>query len=321
MLSANYVGNKGWQEINQNLFANAYSAAGFQGLPTAAPDARFGEIRQLNNQGWSNYNGLVSSLRWRITQNFTGNFSYTWSHALDTCSNDCLEPFNALTALSLRYQVSPLGLGGAGVNYSNADYDIRHSINMNYVYTLPTGIFHGWMKPVLGGWTVAGTLYFHTGYPFSVVDTSVRSKNSVLNASGIATQSFLADYIGGPMDASCTTPNVACSSLTPALFLTASQQRNFGNIARNSWRGPNYFDTDLTLNKTFALTERFHLLIGANFFNVLNHPNFDLPVNNLALGNFGTITNTVSAPTSAYGSFQGSAVSGRVVQTQVKLTF
>ncbi|MBV8071022.1 MAG: hypothetical protein JO270_14025, partial [Acidobacteriaceae bacterium] len=91
--------------------------------------------------------------------------------------------------------------------------------------------------------------------------------------------------------------------------------------ARNSWRGPGYFDTDLTLNKTFSITERFRLLIGANFFNILNHPNFDLPVNNVALGNFGTITSTVSAPTSAYGSFQGSAVSGRVIQTQVKLTF
>ena len=324
LLSANYVGNKGYQEINQTLFANAYSSLGFQGLPTSAPDPRFGEIRQLNNNGWSNYNGLVSSLKWRITQNFTGNFSYTWSHALDTCSNDCLEPFNALTAVSLRYQVSPLGLRSPGLNYSNADYDIRHSINMNYVYTLPTSMFqHGWAKEILGGWTVAGTLFFHTGYPYSVVDSSVRSNkaNAVANAAGIATQTFLADYIGGPMDASCTTPNVGCPAMAPSLFLTAGQQHNFGNIARNSWRGPNYFDTDLNLNKTFALTERFHLLIGANFFNILNHPNFDLPVNNLALGSFGVIQSTVSAPTSAYGSFQGSAVSGRVIQTQVKLTF
>jgi hypothetical protein len=324
LLSMNYVGNKGYQELNQTLFANAYSPVGFQGLPLTAPDARFGEIRQLNNQGWSNYNGFVTALRWHVTNNFTGNFSYTWSHALDTCSNDCLEPFNALTAVSLRYQVSPLGLYNPGLNYSNADYDIRHSLNMNYVYNVPSSMFHNWLaKELLGGWTVAGTLYFHTGYPFSVVDSGVRSNaaNKVSNASGIATQTFIADYIGGPMNASCTTPNVPCAALSPSLFLTAAQQHNFGNIARNSWRGPNYFDTDLTVNKSFALTERFHLLIGANFFNVLNHPNFDLPVNNLALGNVGVIQNTVSAPTSAYGSFQGSAVSGRVIQSQVKLTF
>jgi hypothetical protein len=315
------VGNKGYQELNATLFANAYSAAGFQGLPTAAPDPRFGEIRQLNNQGWSNYNGFVTALKWHVTNNFTGNFSYTWSHALDTCSNDCLEPFNALTDVSLRYQISPLGLYNPGLNYSNADYDIRHSLNMNYVYNVPSAMFHNWFaKEVLGGWTVAGTLYFHTGYPFSVVDSSVRTKNGISNASGIATQTFLADYVGPLENASCTMPNVPCAALSPTLFLPAAAQHDFGNIARNSFRGPNYFDTDLTLNKSFALTERFHLLIGANFFNVLNHPNFDLAGNNSAT-NLGTILGTVSAPTSAYGSFQGSAVSGRVIQSQVKLTF
>lgn len=320
LLSLNYVGNKGYQELNETLFANAYSTTGFQGLPTAAPDPRFGEIRQLNNQGWSNYNGFVTSLRWRVTSNFTGNFSYTWSHALDTCSNDCLEPFNALTDVSLRYQISPLGLYNPGLNYGPADYDIRHSLNMNYVYNVPSTMFHNWLaKEALGGWTVAGTLYFHTGYPFSVVDSSVRSAGKVSNAAGIATQTFIADYIGTGQT-SCTTPNAACAALNPAFFVAASAQKNFGNLGRNSFRGPNYFDTDLTLNKSFALTERFHLLIGANFFNILNHPNFDLPVNNTAT-NLGVIQNTVSAPTSAYGSFQGSAVSGRVIQTQVKLTF
>ncbi|MBV9763233.1 MAG: carboxypeptidase regulatory-like domain-containing protein [Acidobacteriaceae bacterium] len=318
MLSVNYVGNKGYQEVNQTLFANEYSKKGFQGLPTSAPDPRFGEIRELNNDGWSNYNGMVSSFRWRKGSNFSGSVSYTWSHALDTCSNGCLEPFNALTAVSLRYQVSPLSLNA--VNYSNADYDVRHSLNANYVYTLPNSYFHNWLtREVLGGWTAAGTVFWHTGYPFSVVDSGVRSKGGVKNASGIATQPFIADLTGGPINASCTTPNTPCFSTD--LFVPASGQHNYGNIARNSFRGPGYFDTDLTVNKTFSIHERFQLLIGANFFNLLNHPNFDLPVNNLALGNFGTITSTVSAPTSAYGSFQGSAVSGRVIQTQVKLTF
>jgi hypothetical protein len=317
MVSLNYVGNKGYQEINQDLFNNQYSTTGFQGLPTSAPDPRFGEIRELGSQGYSNYNGLVSSFRWRLTSNFTGNFSYTWSHALDTCSNSCLEPFNALTATSLRYQVSPLGQNG--VNYSNADYDVRHSLNANYVYTLPSSSFHNWLtKGALGGWTVAGTFFFHSGYPFSIVDSGVRS-GQVSNGSGIATQSFIADYLGGSINPSCTTPNVPCFSTS--LFAAASAQHDYGNIARNAFRGPGYFDTDLTLNKTFAIRERLRLLIGANAFNILNHPNFDLPANNIAGGNFGTIQNTVSAPTSAYGSFQGSAVSGRVIQTQVKLTF
>ena len=193
LASVNFVGNHGYDEINQTLFANQYSPVGFQGLPTTAPDARFGEIRELNNAGWSNYEGLVSSFRWRPSSDFTGTFSYTYGHALDTCSNSCLEPFNALTAVSLRYQISPLGLGA--LNYGNADYDVRHSISANYVYTLSARHFsNSILREVLGGWTAAGTVFFHTGYPFSVVDSSVRADASVKNASGIATQTFLADY-------------------------------------------------------------------------------------------------------------------------------
>jgi len=317
MGSVNYVGNSGYQELNQTLFANAYSAKGFANLPTSAPDTRFGEIRQLNNQGYSNYNGLVTSVKWRMASNFSGQFSYTWSHALDTCSNECLEPFNALSAVSLRYQVSPASL--RSLNYSNADYDIRHSINANYVYQVPNSYFHNAIaKGVLGGWTVAGTFFFHSGYPFSIINSGVRS-GQVSNASGIATQQFLADFLGGSSYQSCTDPNISCYSKSQ--FAAAASQHDFGNIPRNSFRGPGYFDTDLNVNKVFAIHERYQLKVGMYFFNILNHPNFDLPINNVASGSFGQIQNTVSAPTSAYGSFQGSAVSGRVIQTQVKFTF
>jgi hypothetical protein len=322
LASVNYVGNHGYDEINQTLFSNEYSATGFQGLPTAAPDARFGEIRELNNAGRSNYNGLVTSVKVRLASDLTGSFSYTFAHSLDTCSNSCLEPFNALTAVSLRYQISPLGLNA--LNYGNSDYDVRHSLNANYVYTVsPRHFSNSILRQTLGGWTAAGTFFFHTGYPFSVVDSSVRTKEGVKNASGIATQPFLADYLGGLTTNVCNTPsdgNYACFGGASA-FALPTAQNNYGNLARNSFRGPGYFDTDLNVNRVFSIHERFRLMVGAYFYNVLNHPNFDLPNNNVAVGNFGQILSTVSAPSSAYGSFQGSAVSGRVIQTQVKFSF
>jgi hypothetical protein len=92
-------------------------------------------------------------------------------------------------------------------------------------------------------------------------------------------------------------------------------------MPRNSFRGPSYFDTDINLNKTFAVRERYKLMVGAFFFNVLNHPNFDQPNNSVTSGTFGTIESSVSAPTSAYGSFMGSAVSGRLIQTVIKFSF
>jgi len=316
LLSVNYVGNHGYDEFNQTLLDNAYAKNGFLGLPTTVPDPRFAQIRELNNQSYSNYEGMVASFRWRMSSQFSGQFNYTLGHSLDTCSNACIEPFNLLSAPSIRNQLSPLSL--SSLNYSSSDYDARHTISANYVYTVPRRFHNGVLNNVLGGWTAAGTFLFHTGYPFSIVNTSVRS-GQISNATGIASDVVLADYLGGPGYPSCTTPNVFCYSKSQ--FAAASAQHDFGNVPRNSFRGPGYFDTDINVNKTFAIHEKYQLLFGAYLFNVLNHANFDLPFNNVATGTFGQILSTVGPPTSAYGSFQGSAVSGRVIQTQIKFTF
>jgi hypothetical protein len=314
MGSLNYVGNHGVDEVNQNPLMNAYSAKGFQGVPTTVPDPRFGQVRELNNIGYSYYDGLVASLRWHLGHQFSGQFNFDWGHALDTCSNSCLEPFNALSSVSVRNQLNPLALNG--VNYSNADYDTRHTVNSNYVYTVPSHFGNKMMNSVVGGWTLAGTILFHSGYPFAIVDSSVRSQ--VSNSSGLSTAVVLADYLGTGYP-SCTTPNTAC--YTKSMFTAAASQHDWGNIPRNSFRGPNYFDTDFNLNKSFTYMERYKLTVGAYFFNILNHPNFDLPYNNVATGTFGQILSSVSAPSSAYGSFMGSAVSGRLVQLVVKFAF
>jgi len=317
LLSVNYVGNHGFDEMIQQFSGNAFSKAGLAGLPTSAPDPRFGEIIEVNNHGWSNYDGLVTSFKWRMNAQFSGQFSYTWGHALDTCSNNCVpEPFNAATAPSLRSQFNPLNL--SSLNYSNADYDVRHSLNANYLYTLPAQYFHNpILKATLGGWTASGTFFYHSSYPFSIVDPGVLSQFG--NLSGKVTQPFLADFLGGSSYPSCTSPDTVCYSKSE--FATKSEQRDFGNIPRNSFRGPAYFDTDLNLRKAFVVAEKYNLSIGASFFNVLNHPNFDLPVNNVASGLFGQIISTVAEPTSAYGAVAGSTVSGRVIQTLLKFSF
>lgn len=86
-------------------------------------------------------------------------------------------------------------------------------------------------------------------------------------------------------------------------------------------RGPSFFDTDLNVTKNFKLTERVGLAIGANFFNVLNHPNFDVPNNVANAGNFGSITNSVSPATSPYGAFLSVPLTGRIVQLNGRITF
>ena len=154
------------------------------------------------------------------------------------------------------------------------------------------------------------------GYPFSVLDTGVRSAQSVVNASGLATQSW---------------PIISADSVTRAAprrtYLAIRRPvRHLRKPTRSRQHPAQFFPRAQLLRyrpehqQDFTFRERYKFEIGAFFFNVLNHPNFDCPSTTWHR-NFGKILETVSAPTSAYGSFQGSAVSGRVIQTQVKFTF
>ena len=86
-------------------------------------------------------------------------------------------------------------------------------------------------------------------------------------------------------------------------------ETDFG-MPRSSFYGPGYFDIDTSTFENFSIKER-----------LLNHPNFANPSGNISAPGLGLIGSTVSAPTSPYGAFQGSAVSGRVATLTGRFTF
>jgi hypothetical protein len=86
-------------------------------------------------------------------------------------------------------------------------------------------------------------------------------------------------------------------------------------------RGPNYFDTDLSIFKNFKITERFTFTFGATAYNLFNHPNFDQPQADVASPQFGQIVTTINPPTSIYGSFLHGDASVRALQSQLKLSW
>ncbi len=80
VVSANYVGNKGYDELVQFPYLNGF---GFGGLPTTPIDTRVKSVTQLQNTGVSNYNGITVSLQEQVTHGLSGRFNYTYAHALD----------------------------------------------------------------------------------------------------------------------------------------------------------------------------------------------------------------------------------------------
>jgi len=324
-----YTGNHGYDIITLNPWLNAFCktascAAGqpFGGVIGSTPtDPRFNEIVDLNNAGYSNYDGITAVFKVRPTHGFSGAMSYTWGHDLDTCSNNCLLPFVANTLVSLRYQTSPLLPGTA---YGNADYDVRHNFNLNYIYQSPASGSSALMKHLIGGWRLAGTLFFHTGLPWSPVDLASRS--DLGNVTGLRNGTPLATFAGAVPNASCgRSAAEAGAGIGGAPCVTASEfavgTDGFGNHSRNSLRGPGFFDSDMSLTKTFKFGERMGFAVGATAFNVLNHQNFDLPVNSVTSGLLGSIVATAGSNTSPYGAFFGVPLNGRILQVTGKFTF
>jgi hypothetical protein len=166
---------------------------------------------------------------------------------------------------------------------------------------------------------VSGSLFTHTGFPFTVEDFNAESNLGGQNFGG----PIFATYLNNSTSmVACNSPDHPC--LTASQFApTSGNPGRFGEQGRNMFFGPGYFNTDLGINKITSLPgwESARFSLGFQFFNVLNHPNFGQPVNNVADPQFGQILNTVSPPTSIFGSGLGADASARLIQVRGSLTF
>jgi hypothetical protein len=328
VLSLAYVGNHGYHEPVQNQSVNAFGVnngspgfdgpINFTGLPTTAPNQSFGAVNEVGNGAVSNYNGLLVGVS-RHTKSLTLNFNYGWSHALDEISNGGILGFGQFGANYL----TPVNPNNLKQNYGNSDYDTRQNITASYVYMLP---YFGGPKLLTEGWQVSGTVFHHTGFPFSVVDGALQASN--FGGSGFP--GFLAAQVNGVKScggsaifntATGVTAN-PCAIANPGNFVDPT---GFGQQRRNQIVAPSYTNTDFSILKGFKMpiphsdTGRFQ--VGAQFFNLFNHPNFGTPINDLANPNFGATTTTVSTPTSILGSFLGGDASPRLIQLKGTITF
>jgi hypothetical protein len=341
-MQLNYVGNHGIYEAVQNAGVNAFcdiacfgplglgnSIGGFLGLPAAATDSRFGTLTEIQSGARSNYNGLTASLLRRFSS-LQFQFNYTWSHALDEVSNAGILPFNFNTNTSVLTPQNPFNI--RQYNYGNADYDIRNYFSANYTWDVPFKFHNGVESAALGGWTIGGTIFARTGTPFTAIDSTAtgilgtENFGGSLNGTGAFIFSNWNNQGGTTCSSGAVNPNTPCylgpSAPSGVANFTAAVN-GFGAQRRNQIYGPHFFDTDLSVTKNFKIPgwESGRFGVGATFFNLFNHPNFDQPVQDVQNSSFGNILLNVSPPTSIYGSFLGADSSPRVIQLTAKIEF
>jgi hypothetical protein len=356
-IHAQYVGTRavnqpyltqvnGYQTVCPGCFAPFPYVQPTDPRRTGAIDPRFGAVTQFSTGANSHYNGLQMTAMKRLGSGFMGQLNYTWSRCMDTVSNGGFLQFSAGAILS------PLP-GNLARDYGPCDYDIRHNLNGQYVYQLPVKVRNRALGYALNDWQVSGTVFWHSGVPFSVLSTPYSANGSgIVNGSGPQFASVVPGvplYEHNPIPG-ITQPGRGVQWLNPDAFVSTVNPRTgtcfdganpnnpnpdnpkncqFGNLGRNALRGPNFAWSDFYLTKSFPLTEQWKLRFDAQFFNLFNHPNFALPSMVLAgiPGNpstqngFGEITSTTSPPTGLLGVGLGGDSTPRMIAFQLRLEF
>jgi Carboxypeptidase regulatory-like domain len=340
-VQAQYVGTRAVNEpyLTQVNGYQTVCQGCFTPFPYMQPtDPRFAAVTQLSTGANSNYNGLQLTAMKRMGHGLQGQINYTWSHCFDTVSNGGFLQFSAGGILS------PLP-GDLRRDYGPCDYDIRHNLNGQYVYELPIKVTSHTLGYALNGWQVSGTVFWHSGVPFSVLSTPYSANsNGIVQGSGPQFASLVPGV--DPYCRHCNIPGVTqlgtIQWLNPNAFVSAvdpatgtcnggdsAQNCQFGNLGRNALRGPNFFWSDFYITKWFPLRERVKLRFDTQFFNVFNHPNFGLPSIVLTgipgkpstQTGFGALTYTTSPPTGLLGVGLGGDSSPRMIAFQARLEF
>ncbi|MGD9590327.1 MAG: carboxypeptidase regulatory-like domain-containing protein [Pyrinomonadaceae bacterium] len=263
-------------------------------------DSNIGLSRQfasnafITNQGFSQYDGLLVSLRKRFSNGFQYDLNYTWSKAIDNQSSVT----NAVIG-GLMYSAIDRNAGKG-----NADFNLPHLFNANGIWELPIGRGRSiggdvprWANVLIGGWSVSGIFTARSGLPFSIFSDSY------------PVSYYTPDLLGVPAVLVGNNTNFAVNIrddgqgiqyfADPAAVQAAFRYPRHGEIGnRNVLRSQAYWNIDLVLSKKFKMpwSEGHNLTFRAEAYNLTN-TNFFAPPNRLYnTAAFGRITASQSDP-------------------------
>jgi len=277
------------------------------GLPAnffvANPNATFARV--LTNDARSNYNALEVEVRRRFSGGLQFQADYTFSKAMgdavDAQGNNQSDLVNRLT------------LRDPSLDYRRSNDDQTHRFVANGLYELPFGngkryfnSSNGFVNRVASGWTLGAIAVWSTSPPFFISAGRATFNSATANNGaqlvGISFEEFKKNlglffdkggvFFVNPAILDITynaAGKVATSKLKPGL-ITAPAPGTIGNFPVNSLVGPNYFNFDISVTKRIPITETVRFEFKVTAINILNHPNFVFPGNNVSAHAFDSTT-------------------------------
>jgi hypothetical protein len=323
-LSVGYEGSHSYHQIlNGDLNEPAYTvlANGTVYYPTTTK----ANPAVANTTSWwaggtGNYNALIVDLRHDLSSGLQLRANFTWAKNLDDGS-----AWNTSVSSNTPAFVEVPSL--PHLDYGPAATDIRRAAAINATYELPFGTGRAFFanaghttQDVVSGWSLSSIASLLSGFPFSPQlgynpTGSGDSRNPV--------RPNVNPSFNGPLYPGGSTATRVAQYFNPNAF-SAPAYGTVGNAGRDSLVGPGFADWDLSLLKSTVITERLRVQFRAEFFNVLNHTNLQLPNEVIfsAGPTQGTTANQTTAATfGSPGVISGSANTSRQIQLGLKILF
>jgi hypothetical protein len=301
-LRAEYTGNKGTHlggtgdqeagllQMNPAIYIPGQSTESNVQARRRYPS--FGFVDAINSGVNSNYNSGQFELERRLNRGLSFQTNFTWSRALNDFAPNG-EPGGLATNTCAC---------GRSLDYGPDAGDVNKVIRFSGNYALPHAPFKGVADRAINGWSLSVISNWQSGFPFTAFAQDDNSFSSI----GADRPDITVANIGKTE----LSHGRSHSQLVNEWFNTAdfvpNQVGTYGNIGKNSLRGPRLFDANLALLKTGKVVERVGYEFRAEFYNVLNNVNFDNPDAGIQDSNFGSI---------------GGAGDPRILQMALKLNF
>ncbi|HEY2040007.1 MAG TPA: TonB-dependent receptor [Edaphobacter sp.] len=244
----------------------------------------------ITDGGTTSYNGVIAAVQHRMSNNFSFLANYTWSKcsAVNDNQGDIAGP-------AFEHTTNPrLDRGPCG-------FDARHIFNTTLVAASHFQSLHGWTGAAVNNWQIAPLIRILSGQPLNVTSGTDNSRTGILldrpnlvaGANPYSGQKIFQKSPG----------NLAY--LNKAAF-SQNAVGTFGNLSRNAFRQPAFYDMDVAVSRIFPIHERLNFQLRMEAFNVFNHPNLNAFTTTLSSGTFGNATG---------------AADPRIFQLAGKLTF
>jgi hypothetical protein len=277
LASASYLGNKtthilGSYDVNYSVYIPGSSAATNNRrllyLQNPTLGQYYSNIQTTDDGGNSHYNGLLLSVQHRFASHFTFLSNYTWSH--------CISDADFLGELAGPVYQNPTSRAG---EKGPCGFDHRHIFNTSAVFS-SGGLGDGFSKRVTADWQLSTIVNLFSGSPLTPTDGS----------KDISLSGQIKDRPNVVLPDQVYPSKQTVGEWFNPLAFAPQAPGTFGNAGRGSLTGPGQINWDAALSRLFPVKERFKLDVRADFFNVMNHGNWNNPTVDSTSSTFGQIT-------------------------------